>query len=368
MGIQVHRETDERACGATTIVVGQDNVYANNLLVSVDGDPNTDGAGELHASAHEVYINNIRVVRIDDSASADDFCPGGNHCDPYAAAASDDVYAGEPTEQYLVPPSDPDPVIGVYRGPTIGGTATPGGGGMGLRGDDGGGVFANSGSDPTAVDNIPPITSGDCARADIGALSAKHESKGNTDAIGNDPGGGYSYGTYQIATKTGTFANYMKFVGVRYPDIAAKLNAAGGNSAATSGSEEFKSTWRGMKNDPGFKQSQHDFIKLTHFDPQLAKVKKATGFDLCDGTHGPGLQDAIWSTAVHHGKDTGVIEKALANAGPGASDAAIINAIYDERSKVDEYFTKQPQRIKDSIAARFVQERKAALAMNGVSK
>ena len=37
---EVHRDTDQRICGHTTIVVGQSTVYANSLLISVDGDPN----------------------------------------------------------------------------------------------------------------------------------------------------------------------------------------------------------------------------------------------------------------------------------------------------------------------------------------
>ena len=51
----VHRNTDTRVCGATTTVVGNIDVFANNLLVSVNGDPNSHGAGELIAHSNEVY-------------------------------------------------------------------------------------------------------------------------------------------------------------------------------------------------------------------------------------------------------------------------------------------------------------------------
>jgi len=37
----VHRDTDPRICGCKTIVVGNSTVFANGLLVSVDGDPDT---------------------------------------------------------------------------------------------------------------------------------------------------------------------------------------------------------------------------------------------------------------------------------------------------------------------------------------
>ena len=58
----IHRHTDSRACGAGTVVSGQNTVYANNLLVSVDGDPNDHGAGSLNAACCEVYVNGILVV------------------------------------------------------------------------------------------------------------------------------------------------------------------------------------------------------------------------------------------------------------------------------------------------------------------
>ena len=57
----VHRHSDVRICGATTTVVGQQNVYMNNLLASVQGDTNTHGAGNLLASVNPgtVFINNL---------------------------------------------------------------------------------------------------------------------------------------------------------------------------------------------------------------------------------------------------------------------------------------------------------------------
>jgi len=93
----VHRNTDSRACGATTVVSGQGNVYANNLLVSVDGDPNSHGGGSLSASCNEVYVNNIMVVDLGDSAAPDALCPplGGAHCAPNASSASGDVFVGD---------------------------------------------------------------------------------------------------------------------------------------------------------------------------------------------------------------------------------------------------------------------------------
>lgn len=94
----IHRLTDSRACGATTVVVGQGNVYANNLLVSVNGDPNTHGGGNLIAGSNSVFVNNILVVNHSpDGAAPDALCPplGGAHCAPVTASGSPDVFVGD---------------------------------------------------------------------------------------------------------------------------------------------------------------------------------------------------------------------------------------------------------------------------------
>ena len=68
----IHRHTDARACGATTIVSGQGTVYANSLLVSVNGDVNSHGAGALTAGSDNVFAGGKAVVNnTPDSAAAD---------------------------------------------------------------------------------------------------------------------------------------------------------------------------------------------------------------------------------------------------------------------------------------------------------
>lgn len=94
----IHRDTDSRSCGASTVVVGQGTVYANSLLVSVDGDPNTDGGGSLSASCKNVFINGIMIVNHSpDSAAPDSLCPipGGPHCSPVTAQGSSNVFIGD---------------------------------------------------------------------------------------------------------------------------------------------------------------------------------------------------------------------------------------------------------------------------------
>jgi len=94
----IHRDTDSRSCGATTVVAGQGNVYANNLLVSVDGDPNSHGGGALNAGSNKVFINNKAVVNhTPDGAAPDSLCAplGGAHCGPVTGQGSPDVFVGD---------------------------------------------------------------------------------------------------------------------------------------------------------------------------------------------------------------------------------------------------------------------------------
>jgi len=94
----IHRNTDGRTCGASTIVVGQSSVFANGLLVSVNGDPNTHGGGNLIASCNNVYINGKLVVNHSpDGSYPDALCPwlGGAHCFPQTNGGSPDVFVGD---------------------------------------------------------------------------------------------------------------------------------------------------------------------------------------------------------------------------------------------------------------------------------
>lgn len=99
MSVPVHRNGDGRSRGARTIVVGQSNVYVNNKLASVQGDPNTHGNGKLRASVNDgtVFINNRKVVLKGSSATPDRhrhlFRHPRGHRNPAAVAGSPNVFA-----------------------------------------------------------------------------------------------------------------------------------------------------------------------------------------------------------------------------------------------------------------------------------
>lgn len=92
----IHRNTDSRVCGASTVVSGNGTVYANNLLVSVNDDPNSHGGGALSASTNQIFVENKMVVEVGDSAAPDGLCPilGGPHCAPSSSSGSANVFVG----------------------------------------------------------------------------------------------------------------------------------------------------------------------------------------------------------------------------------------------------------------------------------
>jgi len=161
----------------------------------------------------------------------------------------------------------------------------------------------------------------------LGKTSERFESGGRgagTISSGRGDYGGASYGTYQLASKTGTLQKYLKQSG--YGAQFAGLRP---------GTAEFNAKWRELaKNDPNFGKSQHDFIKATHFDPAMAKLKEA-GIDLSG--RGRAVQDAIWSTSVQFGAGngktngaSGMMAKALAGKDVSKmSDADIVAALQD---------------------------------------
>ena len=94
----IHRHSDARSCGATTVVTGQGDVYSNGLLVSVNADPNSHSAGGLIATCNNVYVNGIIVCNHSpDSAVPDTLCfiIGPPHCAPATAGGSPNVFVGD---------------------------------------------------------------------------------------------------------------------------------------------------------------------------------------------------------------------------------------------------------------------------------
>lgn len=332
--------------------------------------------GMLATGSPTVFTNGLAQGRIGDSVN----------CGSRVATGSPDTFVGEtivsgpctnaPAKTTGVSdnidPNEPT-VDGIPVGQdgSLGGTqayyGSPGGGGTVGGTASSGGSYANAGSQYATGLSYTPKAANSNVASGLGSVSAKYESNGDPGSIGYDGTGGYSYGEYQISTKTGTMNNYLNSLQTSDPDAYAKLEAAGGAEGAAEGTPEFQAAWKDCAaNDPNFAQSQHDFIQSTHYDVAAANIQNSTGLDI--NTRSKAVQDAVWSTAVQNGPNSSVFTNAFAGKNVNnMSDAQIVNSLYDERSATTssgslKYFSSSSQSVQNSVSNRLVNERQDVLA------
>jgi hypothetical protein len=241
-------------------------------------------------------------------------------------------------------------------------------------GERAGGPGSGTGQTPVPRTNYSPsIPTGE---EEFAALSGRYESNGDYTAVGFDPGGGPSWGKWQIATYTGTFANYMTFLRNNFPETYSLLETAGGAAAAraggpsrsTSGTPRFRETWFNIMTQPQHQQTQYEFIRATHYEVARRKIIESTGIDV--GTRSNTLNQVLWSTANGHGA-TGanrVFSEALSATGSrNPSDEAWIIAIYDNRNGPNDtgtrWYGRQPSNIRSAVVNRYFNEEADALTM-----
>ncbi len=197
----------------------------------------------------------------------------------------------------------------------------------------------------------------------LGALSQKYESNGNPGAVSSGVGdpGGVSYGAYQMTSKSGgTVSKFLK------SSAAASWSVEFANLVP--GSPEFTETWKSIANrDPEkFLEAQHEYIKQTHYDPFVEKIK-GLGLDVNERSWA--LQDVVWSTGVQHGPNNIVIANAVKGENLSQmSDEEIIKAIYAERGRKNTdgtmvWFPNCSLDVQKSVATRFTKELDDALIM-----
>jgi len=197
----------------------------------------------------------------------------------------------------------------------------------------------------------------------LGSLSELYETGNNgPGTIANNRGdiGGASYGTYQIATNTGTMNNFLN------SSFAAPYAAELGGLSP--GSAEFNQKWTeiAQREPEKFELAQHDFIQSTHYDPAAQLLLNQHNFDVSDRSRA--LQNVVWSVSVQHGGGVPPIVNAFNGVDINSlTDDQIITMIYDERGKLDAngelyYFSANSQQIQQSVANRFVNEHQDALA------
>jgi hypothetical protein len=195
----------------------------------------------------------------------------------------------------------------------------------------------------------------------LGTLSAKYESGSNgvgTISTGKGDHGGMSYGLYQFASKNSSIDDYIDS-----PEFSKWKKLFSGLTPTTS---NFNKAWKKLaKDEPNaFRKSQHEYIYRTHYLVLKENNKNLINLDKYSDV----LKDVCWSTAVHHGKDTGVLKRALKDKDISKlSEKDIITAIYEERGKKDKngelaYFHSSSKNMQDGIEKRFKSELNDALS------
>ncbi|CAF1580025.1 unnamed protein product, partial [Didymodactylos carnosus] len=172
--------------------------------------------------------------------------------------------------------------------------------------------------------------------------------------IGTGDPGGASYGTYQIATNTGTMNNFMKWMDDNQPHMASRFDGL------TPGTGKFDEEWKTLA------KQQHAFIKQTHYDKTLSRLPAAYRHQLNLDERSPVIKDVIWSTSVQHGADGGalIIQRALAGQNnKNLSDEELINRIYNERgaNNGQKYFRRSSENVRNGVLNRFKNEKHDAL-------
>ena len=209
-------------------------------------------------------------------------------------------------------------------------------------------------------------TAGTTAAFVLGKLSAKYETGGRGPGVvstGAGDFGGVSYGSYQMATKTGTVAQFVSAGDFPWRTSFQGLQA---------GTPAFTAKWKEIAaSEPDrFQDCQHAYIKKTHFDVLCAQTLSESGLDITKHSHA--LQDVVWSTAVQHGGKCAIIRKALSAVGvdPSSSDfdKKLISAIYAERGRRRSdgklaYFSSSSPNVQTGVANRFKSEEADALRM-----
>jgi hypothetical protein len=198
----------------------------------------------------------------------------------------------------------------------------------------------------------------------LGWLSERYEAgkRGpGTISTGVGDKGGVSYGSFQLSSKTGTV---QSFVNQFYAKDFKGLQP---------GTQAFNKVWTRLATTQKdkFHADQLQFIKQTHYDPVVRKLREDLGINV--DTLDSGVQNAVFSTAVQNGKKGGahVLEKALENLMSqkpltAITEAEYIEAIYRERGRKDAegnlvYFKGSSKKVQEGVSKRFSHEMKDAL-------
>ncbi len=68
------------------------------------------------------------------------------------------------------------------------------------------------------------------------------------------------------------------------------------------------------------------------------------------------IKEALYSTAVQFGQNSNILKNAFPNGSAHLTDMQFIIKLYNEKRKVNKYFTKLNPKEKDSVKNRFYEE------------
>lgn len=193
---------------------------------------------------------------------------------------------------------------------------------------------------------------------ELGTLSAKYESGragAGTVSRGKDDPGGVSYGLYQLSTKTGTCARF-----IRYLKNQAWSYLYEGLFEHKCGTKEFSAAWRRQsKAMKTFGLVQHEFIKNTHYSPVRSWATK------CGLIDHPVVNQVLWSMSVQHKKAKEIVTAACKGAREFRKEQplAVINSLYQAREAYVKRLRSLSPSMKKSLLRRYKNERSDALEM-----
>ena len=200
----------------------------------------------------------------------------------------------------------------------------------------------------------------------LGSYLAKYESgKKGSGAIGYDRKGGTSYGKYQIASNTGTYNAFLKYLknsgGAEGAAFAAQLQSAGpGNTGSRQGAAP--EVWKqfAQQNPELLGKWEHDFIKKTHYDVSYNSIKKENPELAKAIDSNRGLQEMLWSTSVQHGGGKG---SSIFNSAWGKSNGNVEDFIKNVYAKRGTQFGSSEADVQNSVQNRFVNEANDVMAL-----
>lgn len=189
----------------------------------------------------------------------------------------------------------------------------------------------------------------------LGKTSERYESGGRGPGVvstGKGDYGGASYGCYQLSSNLGVVQRYIQ--SSKYKDFFEGLLPA---------TPQFNAAWKDVAaNDPeGFREEQHRFIKETHYDIQIERLKSK---GLLIEHARAAVHDLVWSTAVQFGAKTNLIINALSNSDlQNISDKELIITVQNyKKDNTETLFKSSPTWWKD-LKDRADSEKKALLEL-----